>query len=370
MDFQGHSLSSLVPETPRQEGLYRTTIAGPGRSLEEAFARLEASPGVERVLRHSRNDVLCARVALSPQEGEGYWELTRIRQDLYLILSDFKYHAARHEIVPGDGLVQFNFEVSGDMTYEVSLPGPLRFNKPGLHLWRQPLGIDMREWTAARSHQRTVTICVRPQHLADRFLADQGEIPPRLRAFLSEPGSRIDFCELPITSPMLDIIGKLLANPYGGSLYLVYQEALVQQLLCAALAHCASTEGAQSTYADRTVRAVQRARRILGDPVSAPPGVAQLARIVGLSRRVLVEVFRSVYGETPADVRLRCRMDHAMTLLRDQGRSVDEVSARVGYAHPTSFATAFRRHFGVRPIDIKPRRTARARLRRNRIPTA
>ena len=65
MDCQGHSLSSLVPETPRHEGLYRTTIAGPGRSLE-AFARLEGSPGVERVLRHSRNDVLCARVALSP----------------------------------------------------------------------------------------------------------------------------------------------------------------------------------------------------------------------------------------------------------------------------------------------------------------
>ena len=43
--------------------------------------------------------------------------------------------------------------------------------------------------------------------------------------------------------------------------------------------------------------------------------------------------------------------------------SVDRVSEAVGYAHPTSFTAAFRRHFGMRPIDLKaaiPRKSRRS----------
>src|SRR5262245_50766525 len=108
---------ALADAHPQSQGLYRTTIAGPGRSLPEAFATLEQSPRVQRVLRHPARDVVSARVTLSPDEGRGYWELTRIRNDLYVILANFSYHSARFELVPGDGLIQFNFKLSGDMTY-------------------------------------------------------------------------------------------------------------------------------------------------------------------------------------------------------------------------------------------------------------
>jgi AraC-like DNA-binding protein len=46
-------------------------------------------------------------------------------------------------------------------------------------------------------------------------------------------------------------------------------------------------------------------------------------------------------------------MQHALMLLRDRQWSVDKVSDAVGYSHSTSFATAFRRHFGMRPIDLR-----------------
>jgi transcriptional regulator GlxA family with amidase domain len=36
---------------------------------------------------------------------------------------------------------------------------------------------------------------------------------------------------------------------------------------------------------------------------------------------------------------------------------VDRVAEATGYSHPTSFATAFRRHFGLRPIDLKRLKT-------------
>jgi AraC-like DNA-binding protein len=347
-------LTSGHPPLSAINGLYRTQIAGVGRSLPEAFARLESSSGIERVLRHTRHDSLSARVALTRQEGEGYWELTRIRDDLFIILSNFKYHEARHEIVPGDGLVQFNFKVSGDLTYDVRLPGRLQFKGPGLHLWRQPTGIDMREWTAPQAHERMVTVCVRPEFLMERFLSNAA-ISPGLQAFLSDGRAAIGFCELPMTQTMLTLILKLLGNPYSGSLYVVYKEALALELLCAAVGLCLTCDPTQ-LLPDQNLSAVQAARRILEEHSSDPPTLLQLARAVRLPAKNLTRAFKTLYGETVFDFSFRVRMDRALTLLRDHHHSVDEVSATVGYAQPTSFTTAFRRHFGVRPIDIKSRR--------------
>jgi AraC-like DNA-binding protein len=336
------------------QGLYRTTIAGPGRSLTDAFANLEQSPQVERVLRHAERDLLSARVTLRPQEGRGYWELTRIRNDIYIILGNYAYQNPRYEYVPGDGLIQFNFKLSGDMTYAISWPGPLRFNRPALHVWRQPRGVDMREWTAPSAHERVVTISVRPEFLLEHFLPSGVEVPPRLQAFVSEPRSRVDYYQLALTAQMLDITTRLLNNPYSGVLYLVYKEALALELLCVAVGNLSSLPSPLTEeYSERELHGLSAARCLLMEQFAPAPTLRSIARSVGLGQKVLARGFKALYGETLFDFSLRCRMQQALTLLRDRHWSVDRVSEATGYAHPTSFATAFRRHFGMRPIDMK-----------------
>jgi AraC-like DNA-binding protein len=72
-----------------------------------------------------------------------------------------------------------------------------------------------------------------------------------------------------------------------------------------------------------------------------------------MAKSTLTKGFKAVFGETILDFSLGCRMRHAMALMRDRGWSVAKASEAVGYAHPTSFTTAFRRHFGMRPIDVR-----------------
>ena len=72
-----------------------------------------------------------------------------------------------------------------------------------------------------------------------------------------------------------------------------------------------------------------------------------------MSKSTLTKGFKAVFGETIFDFSLGCRMRHALTLMRDQSWSVDKAGEAIGYAHPTSFTTAFRRHFGMRPIDVR-----------------
>src|SRR5260221_11011807 len=126
-------------------GLIRTILAGAGRTLADAFANLEHAPEVERMTRHQKRGLLGARITLPPDEGEGYWDLTRIRDDIYVVVANFTYKDPRVELVPGDGLVQFNFKLWADMSLAVSRKKPLRWNRPSLVVWARPTRVDISE---------------------------------------------------------------------------------------------------------------------------------------------------------------------------------------------------------------------------------
>jgi AraC-like DNA-binding protein len=335
-------------------GLFRTVLAGPGRTLTEAFANLERAPQVEHIARHPGRDVLGARVTLAPHEGEGYWELIRIRNDLYVIIENFAYKHPRVELVPGDGLIQFNFKVSGDMTLGVSRAEPLRFNRPSLLVWAQPMGIDIDEWTAPSAYERNVAISVRPEFLVQEFLTSIVDLPPQLQAFVHHDRDKITYCQIPMTARMFEVAMSLINNAYKGALALVYAEALALELLCMAFgAFRAASPASIEEYSERELRCLHAARGLLMRQFAPPPTIGELARSVGMAESPLMKSFKLVFGETVFDFSLRCRMQHALTLLRDQHQSVAIASEAVGYAHSTSFATAFRRYFGIRPIDVR-----------------
>jgi AraC-like DNA-binding protein len=336
------------------EGLFRTVLAGPGRTLSEAFANLEWAPQVERLSRHPKRDLLSARVTLTSEEGKGYWELMRIRNDLYVILQNFAYKGPRVELVPGDGLVQFNFKVSGDMTFSDNCSEPLRFNRPSLLVWSQPAGIDISEWTAPSAHERNIAISIRPEFLIDNFLNSSVDVPKRLQAFLSNKREKIDYCQIPLSAQMFEAVTRLINNPFTGTRALVYTESLTLELLCSAIeTFCSLASAPTQEYTDRELRCLHAARDILARQFASVPTTRQLARSVGIAETTLRLGFRAIFGENISDFSRRCRMRHALALLRDRRWSVAKVGEAIGYAHPTSFATAFRRHFDMRPIDLR-----------------
>jgi len=336
------------------EGLFRTILAGSGRSLPDAFENLERAPGVERTCRHPDRGLLGARITLPAAEGEGYWDLTRIRDEIYVVVANFAYKDPRVEIVPGDGLIQLCFKISGDMSLAVSSTEPLRWNRPSLLVWAQPTGIDISEWTAPSARERYITISIRPEFLVQQFLQADVPIPAQLQAFVSKDHAELNYLQRSLSAQTFDAATRLIDNPYSGTLGLVYTEALALELLCCAVGSFSSLSGAPSeTYTDRELKCLHAARAMLMKQFAPAPTITKLARAVGMAKSTLTKGFKAVHGETIADFSLRCRMRHALALMRDHNWSVAKVSEAVGYSHATSFTTAFRRHFGMRPIDVR-----------------
>ncbi len=81
--------------------------------------------------------------------------------------------------------------------------------------------------------------------------------------------------------------------------------------------------------------------------------VAALASVAGLSRSTFAERFARALGVSPARYLVRWRMYVASMLLTEQGLSIAEVCARLGYESVPAFSRAFKRHLGAPPGAIR-----------------
>lgn len=98
---------------------------------------------------------------------------------------------------------------------------------------------------------------------------------------------------------------------------------------------------------------LERARRLLLDRIDSPPSLRDLARHVGLNEVKLKVGFRTAFGNSVFGYLRVERMELARRLLVQRGLSVTEVALRVGYANPSKFAGAFRKHFGFMPCALR-----------------
>ena len=336
------------------KGLFRSLIAGEGRTLTEAFAYLAERTTVAHVYRHPRRALLGARIALAPEEGEGYWNFTQIGDDVYIVAGRFAYKDPRVEFVAGDGLLQFYFTLTGDLTMAISRTERFRINRPSLFVYTQPKGQIIKEWTPAGAHERFVAIVLRPQFLVDHFLGSSSDAPPLLQSFITGTLKNFEYFQLPLNAQMFEIAAKFVDHSYAGAVGLVYIEAITLELLCCAIESLKSVSaGPTEQYTERELRCMHAARSFLMKQLAPAPSIRQVARAAGINETTLKRGFKAVFGETLFDFSVRCRMQHALTLLRDREMQVGRVAAAAGYSHQTSFATAFRRHFGLRPKDVR-----------------
>jgi AraC-like DNA-binding protein len=308
-------------------GSFRTILAGPGHSFPEALVNVERVPGVSEVTRHRWRDLTGARIPLRPEEGSGHWDVLRIGNDVFVASGDPADLGKRVELACGEGLVQFHFK----LPTELSVDG------------------------ARTPQERFVAITVRTRYLAEHFLNAVVRGPGEIHAILYPEPDIIRYGDAPLSPGMLERIGRLIDNPYSGTLALVHNEAVTLEVLCAAVVGLGELVGRLGErYSTLQLRRLQVARHLLLTQRSPVPTIREVARAAGMNETALKRGFRAVFGETLFDFSVRHRMRQAFELLREGSMPVSRVADAVGYRHQTSFASAFRRYFGVSPRDARP----------------
>jgi len=81
--------------------------------------------------------------------------------------------------------------------------------------------------------------------------------------------------------------------------------------------------------------------------------VEKLAQEVGMSRSRFADRFGSLVGQGPMSYLSDWRLQKALSLLDNRGRSVQQVAAETGYQSPAAFTRAFAGKFGIAPTKYR-----------------
>lgn len=93
----------------------------------------------------------------------------------------------------------------------------------------------------------------------------------------------------------------------------------------------------------------QRIAAAMRRQVRSNPNITVVAKELGVSARHLADRCRALFGDSPARLLLRMKLEQAEAMLRYEGRRVKEVSDTLGFANPYHFSRVFRREYGRPP---------------------
>lgn len=111
---------------------------------------------------------------------------------------------------------------------------------------------------------------------------------------------------------------------------------------------------------DRRIAVVLDALQI--DPWAADRDPVGLARLAGLSRRRLEQLFRAQIGSGVAEHRRRQQLRSACAALESTPDQVKQIARELGFASSSAFSTWFRRQAGWSPVVHRQRQDGGARI--------
>jgi transcriptional regulator GlxA family with amidase domain len=82
-------------------------------------------------------------------------------------------------------------------------------------------------------------------------------------------------------------------------------------------------------------------------------GIEALAKRAAMSPRTFIRRFKAATGRLPGEYLQMTRITAARDLLENASTSIQEISARVGYADLSFFRALFKRHMGMTPAEYR-----------------
>lgn len=157
---------------------------------------------------------------------------------------------------------------------------------------------------------------------------------------------------LPIT--MKEITNQLLYCPYDETTRQFYFDLKVRELLYCMLESVFKQDTNKLSFTPWEAERIHEARKILLEHIaSKPPSIKKLSRLVALNEYKLKRGFRQYFNTSIGQWMQEQKLQYSRELILNTNKPIKEISNLVGYPLTTNFITAFRKHFGITPGDLR-----------------
>jgi len=158
-----------------------------------------------------------------------------------------------------------------------------------------------------------------------------------------------------LSPEILKILDQLQNCPYGGQLGQYYMEGKAIELIALCwhgLDQTSDLELRATQLKKADIDRLYKAKEILRETQSCPPGLLELARQVGLNDFKLKAGFKQLFGTTVFGYIREERMNTARLLLEQGNSNVSETALTVGYTNMSHFSALFRKTYGINPSEL------------------
>ena len=121
---------------------------------------------------------------------------------------------------------------------------------------------------------------------------------------------------------------------------------------CAATSEMDRIKSKKSATRAELFKRLTIARSFMEDNALCPVTIDQIAKEACLNRFYFIELFRTVYGDTPHQYLRRIQLENAYSLLKTGHYSVGSVCHMVGFQSLGSFSNLFKKQYGFLPSAL------------------
>ncbi|PSK94898.1 helix-turn-helix transcriptional regulator [Taibaiella chishuiensis] len=158
-----------------------------------------------------------------------------------------------------------------------------------------------------------------------------------------------------ITAPMAMIIAEMSNCNKQGALKRLFLEGKTLELLMLQVEQFESTGKSRlkAGILPQDIDKLHHARFLLEQHMDEPYSLAELARQVQLNDFKLKRGFKEIFGTTVFGYLRDLRMQQARKMLRDTGKSINEIAGYCGYEYVQHFSAAFKKKYGLSPSKLR-----------------
>ena len=106
-------------------------------------------------------------------------------------------------------------------------------------------------------------------------------------------------------------------------------------------------------YTRSQVEIAKRIEAVITEDLSLQHTVREFSEQFSVSESSIKNYFHGVFGQSISQYTTHKRMTYASKLLSETDLPIIEISGRVGYENQSKFAAAFRREYGVTPLEYR-----------------
>ena len=210
----------------------------------------------------------------------------------------------------------------------------------------------VRRHSKIGQHTRKIKVTVDRDWIADSLIDDPAE-KERISEFAKENLGMARW------QPSLRaiVLAEQILNPPELPPFLktVYLESRAMELVMNGFQSLAGQLGKSvgDEFPSRNLVRIQNARSFIDENLDRPLCLAEIARHAGVSISSLQRHFKTAVGSTVLDYARTQRLWRARDALEKDSATVSEAAYLAGYNSSSSFATAFKREFGISPKTVR-----------------